>query len=298
MAAVFISREGNIITRMSKDVKTDTKQYYNDTQISYNLFWMNKKNLAMHYGFWDKNTKKLHDALINENEVFADKLEIKKGDTVLDAGCGVGGSAIWIAEKYGAKVTGITVVDKQVKQATKNAKNRNVDNRVNFEAMDYCKTNFPDEAFDKIYAMESSCYAPDKQVFLKEMNRLLKPGGKLLLADVFSESGNMSNRDKVELDDWLKGWAVPNLPDLKTFHFSLRDTGFRKISDENMKDKIMPSSKRIYKIGRIFYPFDRFCNKIGLVSDTTFKSTIALVVQYRLFSDEVMQYHLIMAQKE
>lgn len=297
MVAVFVNRKDVFVVVMSKNVKEDTKNYYEKTQISYNLLWMNKKNLAMHYGLWDKNTKKLHEALINENKVFANELNIKKEDEVLDAGCGVGGSSIWIAENYKARVTGITVVGKQVEQAKRNAKNRKVSHLVNFKVMDYCDTKFSDESFDKIYAMESMCYAPKKEDFLREMYRILRPGGMLLIADVFSEGSLIQGRDKQQLDDWLEGWAVPNLPNLKEFHESIKKVGYDLLSDSNMKAQIMPSAKRIYKIGRIFYPFDKFCNKIGIVSDTTFKSTLALLAQYRLFSDNIMNYHLIKLEK-
>ena len=37
-------------------------KYYDQNQIFYDLFWMNKKNLAIHYGFWETNTKNLNQA--------------------------------------------------------------------------------------------------------------------------------------------------------------------------------------------------------------------------------------------
>lgn len=282
---------------MSSDAKEDTKNYYNTTQISYNLLWMNKKNLAMHYGFWGKRIRNLHEALLNQNKATAEALEINQNDTVLDAGCGVGGSAIWIAENYGAKVTGITIVEKQIKQATKNAKNRKVDHLTNFKLMDYCNTNFPNNSFDKIYAMESMCYANSKADFVKEMYRILKVGGNLVISDAFLGDGTIQESDRLQLNDWLVGWALPNISKIDDFHKDLRDAGFEGLKDINVNDQIIPSAKRIYKIGRIFYPFDKLCNKLGLVSDTTFKSTIATVVQYHLFSDKIMQYHLIKIQK-
>src|SRR5680860_40935 len=257
---------------MNKDVKGDTKKYYDSTQISYNLLWMNKNNLAMHYGFWGNGIKNLHEALLNQNKETAEALEINKDDTGLDAGWGGGGSEIWVAENGGAKVIGISIVDKQIKQATKNAKNRGVDHLVSFKLMDYCNTDFPNESFDKIYAMESMCYASDKAVFLKEMYRILKIGGNLVISDAFLDDRKIQQSDQSQLDDWLKGWAVPNISKISDFHNDLRSTGFIGIKDVNVNDQIIPSAKRIYKIGRIFYPFDMLCNKIGLVSDTTFKS--------------------------
>lgn len=293
MAAVFTNREGIAPITMASDTKEVTKKYFDATQISYNFLWMNKINLAMHYGFWGNGTKNLHEALLNENKVTAEALGIQKNDIVLDAGCGVGGSAIWIAENYGVKVTGITIVEKQIKQATKNAKSRKVDNLVDFQLIDFCSTGFPDETFDKIYAMESMCYANVKADFVKEMYRILKPGGSLAISDAFLDSKSIQESDQIQLDDWLAGWAIPNISEISDFRNDLTDAGFTGLIDTNVNDKIIPSAKRIYKIGRVFYPFDKTCNKIGLVSDTTLRSTIATLAQYHLFSNKIMQYHLI-----
>jgi tocopherol O-methyltransferase len=285
------------MTGLKKDSKKDTKEYYDKTQIDYNLFWMNKINLAMHYGFWDDNTKNLHEALLNENKVLAEELEVDSKSNVLDAGCGVGGTAIWIAENYGSKVTGITIVAKQIEQATNNAKKRKVDHLVDFKEMDFCDTDFTDGSFDKIYAIESMCHAQDKNDFIKEIYRMLKPGGVMVIADAFIESAEMSEKNKTQYSHWLEGWALPNLPVLKNFHDDLIKAGFTNIKDTNTNKLIQKSAKRIYRIGKVFYPFDKTCNKLGLVSDTTFKSTVAMLAQYRLFSEGAMQYHLIKAEK-
>ncbi len=252
----------------------------------------------MHYGFWGSGIRNLNGALLNENKVTATKLGLKKGDIVLDAGCGVGGSSIWMAENYGVKVTGITIVDKQVKLARKYAQDRGVDSLVCFENMDYCNTKFSDESFDKIFAMESMCYAQDKSIFLKEMYRVLKPGGTLVIADAFLDGRVLTKKDKLQLNDWLEGWAIPNIVILKDFFEYLDANSFVGLDDEDVKSLIMPSAKRIYNIGRIFFPFDWTCNKLRLLSDTTFKSTISSLSQYRLFSEGIMQYHLIKVEKK
>ena len=298
MVTIFANRKGDSMTREYKDkVVEETANYYEKTQISYDIIWMNKKNLAMHYGLWDENTKKLHDALINENKVFSEELEVKKGDRILDAGCGVGGTTIWIAENFGVEVTGITVSKKQVERAIKSSKSRKVDHLTRFAVMDYCHTSFADEMFDKIYAMESMCYAVEKSEFLKEMKRILKPGGILVVADVFQDGRVLTERDKIQLGDWLDGWAVPNVPILREFRKSAEDLKLELIEAKNMKKNIIPSARRIYNIGRIFYPFDYICNKLRLLSNETFKSTLASLAQYRLFTDDTMQYFLIKIKK-
>lgn len=81
------------------------EEYYDYTFPFYKIFWHKGTN-GIHYGFWDEETNSHTEALINTNKTVADTGKIKYGDKVLDAGCGVGGTSIWIAKNRGAHVTG------------------------------------------------------------------------------------------------------------------------------------------------------------------------------------------------
>lgn len=76
----------------------------------------------MHYGFWDDKTKNRQQAILNENREVVRLGRIKKNMRILDAGCGVGGTAIYIAKHTGAKIWGITIDPNQVRLATFYAK--------------------------------------------------------------------------------------------------------------------------------------------------------------------------------
>src|SRR5206468_3719870 len=83
------------------------------TQCDYTWFWMSSDSLAMHFGYYDE-TVRTHDAsLLKMNEVLARYAQITSHDHILDAGCGVGGSAIWLARIFGCQVKGITIVPEQ-----------------------------------------------------------------------------------------------------------------------------------------------------------------------------------------
>lgn len=95
--------------------------YYNASIPIYKLFAYNNTTLSIHYGFWYKNTKSLEEAMENEIQNIIDCANIKEGQLVLDAGCGVGGSSIYIANKTKARVTGISISSQQILEAQKSA---------------------------------------------------------------------------------------------------------------------------------------------------------------------------------
>src|SRR3989338_7530437 len=94
-------------------------KYYEDTEVDYRWVWDLRRSLALHYGYWDEKVSNYRQALARENEILAEKAGINKEDFILDAGCGVGGSSIFLAKKYGCKVVGITLSQKQKEVADK-----------------------------------------------------------------------------------------------------------------------------------------------------------------------------------
>src|SRR5215216_5216255 len=102
--------------------KNDISRYYDLSEVHYRLFWRLDKSRSLHYGYWDSSVKNFHEALLNINNVLAKQVNISKEDVVLDAGCGIGGSAIWLVKNIGCKVTGITLNDNQIKHANAFAK--------------------------------------------------------------------------------------------------------------------------------------------------------------------------------
>ena len=97
--------------------------YYNATEHSYKDAWDLNNSLAIHYGYWDEKVKTFPESLLRMNEVMMEAAGIKSTDHVLDAGCGVGGSSIFMAKNTGCTVTGITLSEKQIQQARVNTVN-------------------------------------------------------------------------------------------------------------------------------------------------------------------------------
>jgi MPBQ/MSBQ methyltransferase len=108
---------------------------------------------------------------------------IDAGAKVLDVGCGFGGTSRYLADKLGpsADVTGITLSPNQVKRGTELANERGLSN-TKFMVMNALEMDFPDNTFDIVWACESGEHMPDKEAYINEMMRVLKPGGKFVMA--------------------------------------------------------------------------------------------------------------------
>lgn len=148
------------------------------------------------------------------------------GTTVLDVGCGIGGSSRILAKDYGFAVTGVTISPQQVKRAQElTAEGLNAQ----FLVDDAMNLSFPDGSFDVVWSIEAGPHMPDKAIFAKELLRVLKPGGVLVVAD-----WNQRDDRQVPLNFWekpvmqqlLDQWSHPAFSSIEGFSELLAATGF------------------------------------------------------------------------
>lgn len=226
--------------------------YYKKSWYDYRGAWMNKTNRAMHYGYWDAATVDHSASLLAMNQQLADLAAVPRGARVLDAGCGVGGSSMWLAERYEAAVVGITLSEFQVGKAAGYAAERGLSAQVNFQVGDYCDTGFPDESFDVVWAQESVCYARDKAEFLREAYRVLRPGGRIAVEDGFRFRRDLPAPHESLLLDWADSWAFPDLDTIGEFHSAAKESGFTDFVARDVTAQALRSSRRLRRTANVF----------------------------------------------
>jgi len=110
------------------------------------------------------------------------RLDLKPGSLVLDVGCGTGASALPAAEIVGAegKVIGVDLAEKLLERARAKAAERQRAN-VEFRLGDMTALGFPDSSFDAVVSVFSIFFIPDMEAQVRELWRMVKPGGKLAI---------------------------------------------------------------------------------------------------------------------
>ena len=241
----------------------DISRYYDLSETHYRRIWKLDKSRSLHYGYWDESTKNFHEALLNINKILSETAGIKTGERVLDAGCGVGGSSVWLAKERGCKVVGISLNQGQINKATGFAIQAGLDDDVVFEQNDYNNTGYASGAFDIVWGIESICYADEKRKFLQEAHRLLKPGGRIILADFFKEK-ELDEKNARLVTQWANGWAINDFSTKEEFEEGLISVGFTNIKMLDITPNIMPSAKKLYRswfFGIVGAKLYRFFNK-------------------------------------
>jgi len=269
--------------------------YYDQTWLDYRLFWLNRRTLSVHFGYTDATTRGHTDALLNMNRVLADRAGIQPGARVLDAGCGVGGSSMWLAQARGAIVVGITPVASQVARARSFATARKLGDQVTFEQADYTNTPFPDASFDVVWALESVCHAPDKATFYREAARLLRPGGRLVIAEYMRAARPLSAGGENLLHQWLEGWAIPDI-DTRAEH--LAHAAAAGLADAQIGDitaHTRPSLRRLYQLTRWAYPLAVTGRAVGIRSAIQHGNVIGSLRQYQALDRDLWFYGMLAA---
>ena len=150
--------------------------------------------------------------------------KLPSGTTLLDVGCGIGGSSRILAKDYGFDVTGVTISPQQVKRAQEltpegvSAK---------FMVDDAMQLSFPDASFDVVWSVEAGPHMPDKAIFARELIRVLKPGGVLVVAD-WNQRDDRQNPlnfwEKPVMRQLLDQWSHPAFSSIEGFAELLKET--------------------------------------------------------------------------
>jgi tocopherol O-methyltransferase len=204
----------------------------------------------MHHGYYGKdgnlklNRRQAQINLIDELLSWAQIDPANRPQTILDVGCGIGGSSLYLAERYGAKVTGITLSPVQANRAKQRARSAGLANTADFQVANALEMPFADNSFDLVWSLESGEHMPDKTKFIQECYRVLKPGGKLILATwchrPVSVANPLSKFDRQDLAEIYRVYCLPYVLSLPEYVEIVDRAGFKDIENEDWSTAVEP----------------------------------------------------------
>lgn len=233
------------LPQYESEAKALLSDYY-DSLTDY-MVSLNGNLLAAHFGLWGPETKTDQEALLRSNEILVQGCNLDPEQRVLDAGCGVGGTAIMLAEKYGVHVTGLNICEPHIAVATEHADRRGVGHLVEFRHGDFMSLPFPDESFDLVLNHESLCYASDKLAYIQGVHRVLKPGTQWQVLDGFTSGRPMSEAEEAIHACTQYGWHIPPLESWRDVLSILEKVGFEEVKSQDFSSEVMPSTESLRK---------------------------------------------------
>lgn len=119
----------------------------------------------------------------------AARAALAPGLKALDVGCGLGGSARYLAAEHGCRVVGVDLTREYIEAANELAARVGLAGKVEFRQASALELPFADGEFDVVWTEHVQMNIADKRAFYGELARVLKRGGKLVFHDIFAGSG-------------------------------------------------------------------------------------------------------------
>jgi SAM-dependent methyltransferase len=244
--AIFSQR----VSATPTEPRIGLEQYYSEAGPDY-AAWSPEFN--MHFGYYRAGMNPFRrEAMLEQmNAEVLSRLNLQTvvDPQIVDLGCGLGATLRSFAQRMPqARLLGITRVPWQVENARALNHAAGCGDQVRVIEGDYEGTTLPASTCDGVYALESSCHGhgPDKAALLAEAHRLLRPGGRLVVADGFLASNRFAGSLQKRIYRKLcECWVIEQLAQLDQFCARLKRLGFTNIVVEHQQFRVAPSVAHI-----------------------------------------------------
>jgi tocopherol O-methyltransferase len=229
---------------MTSTLKSQIQQFYDASSGLWEQVW----GEHMHHGYYGPTGKEKKDRRQAQIDLIEEVLNwagVEHAKEILDVGCGIGGSSLYLAQKFNARAVGITLSPVQASRATERAQEAGLATDVQFQVADALDMPFADDTFDFVWSMESGEHMPDKEKFLQECYRVLKPGGTFLMATwchrpITPATGELTADEKQHLADIYQVYCLPYVISLPEYEAIAHNLPFQNICTADWSDAVAP----------------------------------------------------------
>lgn len=266
----------------------DVREHYDQLSIFYRWLW----GEHIHHGFWEneESPAQAQDKLIRR---LVRKAGLSRGARVLDVGCGLGGSSLWLARELGCSVLGITISPAQRRAAERRARRAGLGEQVRFEVHDANALDLGSEAFDAVWVIECSEHLADKADFFRRCGGALRPGGTLALCAWLAAESRSADANPALVEEVCRGMLCPSLGSMGEHLGWLEAAGLEVGAAEDITRQVERTWELCERIVR--RPWVRAL--LPFMGKETRQFAASFYAIRRAYAEDAMAYGLITARK-
>eukprot|EP00596_Hydrurales_sp_CCMP1899_P010675 CAMPEP_0119033482 /NCGR_PEP_ID=MMETSP1177-20130426/523_1 /TAXON_ID=2985 /ORGANISM="Ochromonas sp, Strain CCMP1899" /LENGTH=329 /DNA_ID=CAMNT_0006990255 /DNA_START=180 /DNA_END=1169 /DNA_ORIENTATION=+ len=289
--------------RTDKELKDGIANFYDESS----QVWLDVWGEHMHHGYYPSPDYEEHQLaqvdMIDRSLAWAYGNDLLKDDfmepkTMVDVGCGVGGSSRFISKKWGTKGKGISLSPFQIGKAKEITKIQGLEGKVDYQVADAMKMPFDDNSFDLTWSMESGEHMPDKKDFVNELFRVTVPGGRIIIVtwchrELLDGETKLKDKEYRLLDKINDAYFLPEWAPASTYVRVAKDLGLEDVRQADWSTFIAPFWGAVFKSALKPRNFFRMLQS----GFTTFKGFVATLWMLRGFQQGVIKFALITGRK-
>lgn len=281
------------VSGMTSTLYQQIQQFYDASSSLWEQVW----GEHMHHGYYGadgRDPKERRQAQIDLIEELLGWANVTQAENILDVGCGIGGSSLYLAEKFRAEVTGITLSPVQANRAIERAQSAGL--KAHFQVANALEMPFADSSFDLVWSLESGEHMPDKAKFLQECYRVLKPGGTFVFATWCHRAIDrqpLTADEQKHLEDIYRVYCLPYVISLPEYEQIACEVGFTDLRSADWSTAVAPFWNVV--IDSAFTPAAFF----GLLTSgwTTIQAALSLGLMSRGYDRGLIKFGLVCATK-
>jgi tocopherol O-methyltransferase len=213
--------------------KEAIRSHYDWATLFYRLLW----GVHIHHGVWDGNESP-SQAQVQLIDRLATASNIVTGSEILDVGCGMGGTAMYLASRHSCRVVGITISRVQRHWARLAASLQGIGQQTQFLCRDVETVEFLPRSFDVVWSVECTEHLFDKARFFQRAGSWLRPGGRVAICAWLAAEEPREPAATRLLQQVCEGFLCPSLGTAREYLSWMEDSGLRALVVSDLTTKV------------------------------------------------------------
>lgn len=297
-AATLLDNIVKPFTSLNKipDLKKGIANFYDESSGLWESVW----GEHMHHGYYPKGgaPKSNQQAQVDMVDEVLSWAGVTKSTSMVDVGCGIGGSSRHIARKFGAKASGITLSPKQAARANEITAQAGLADTVSFQVADALSQPFADNSFDLVWSLESGEHMPEKRKFVGELARVCSPGGQVIVVTwchrVLAPGEASLNETEASLLERInEAYYLPQWCSAADYEHMFGEAGLVDVKTADWSEEVAPFWKAVIQTALT----GQGLNGLLKAGWTTIKGALVMPLMAQGFQMGLIKFNLITARK-